>query len=63
MVLGHGCERELSQNFVTMRTQLKYFSRQLGLELKGDSANVYWGAFDAVIKSDVRSNDGFLPRP
>jgi len=28
-------------------------SRQLGLELKGDSANVYWGAFDAIIKSDV----------
>lgn len=27
--------------------------RTLGLELKGDSANVYWGAFDAVIKTDV----------
>lgn len=29
--------------------------RQMGLELKGDSANVYWGAFDAIIKSDVRT--------
>ncbi len=29
--------------------------RQLGLELQGDSSNVYWGAFDAIIKSDVRS--------
>lgn len=27
--------------------------RQLGLELKGDSSNVYWGAFDAIIKTDV----------
>lgn len=34
--------------------------RQLGLELKGDSANVYWGAFDAVIKTDV-SCSPFIP--
>lgn len=27
--------------------------KSLGLELKGDSANVYWGAFDVVIDSDV----------
>lgn len=27
--------------------------KALGLELKGDSANVYWGAFDAVIDTDL----------
>lgn len=27
--------------------------KSLGLELKGDSANVYWGAFDAVIDTDL----------
>ncbi|BEI87291.1 uncharacterized protein CcaverHIS019_0100090 [Cutaneotrichosporon cavernicola] len=27
--------------------------KNLGLELKGDSANVYWGAFDAVVDSDL----------
>lgn len=27
--------------------------KNLGLELKGDSANVYWGAFDAVLDSDL----------
>lgn len=34
-------------------SKLTSIFRQLGLELKGDSANVYWGAFDAIIKSDV----------
>jgi len=29
--------------------------RQLGLELQGDSSNVYWGAFDAIIKTDLPS--------
>lgn len=33
--------------------ELTRSNRQLGLELKGDSANVYWGAFDAIIKTDV----------
>lgn len=27
--------------------------KSLGLELKGDSANVYWGAFDAVLDCDL----------
>jgi phenol 2-monooxygenase len=31
--------------------------KTLGLELKGDSNNVYWGAFDAVVETDVSERD------
>ena len=30
--------------------------QQLGLELEGDSANVYWAAFDALVKTNVSAS-------
>lgn len=34
---------------------LIYAARQLGLDLEGDSSNSYWGAFDAIVKTNVRA--------
>lgn len=34
--------------------------KTLGVELHGDSNNVYWGAFDAVIDTDVSGSHNFL---
>lgn len=29
------------------------YDRQLGFEMRGDSANIFWGCFDAIIETDV----------
>lgn len=57
MERDHGCEGEMFIFGEETHYRADSSYRQLGLELKGDSANVYWGAFDAIIKTDVRLID------